>query len=124
MRCRKTDGSPAVSSLQTVLIYRFDELWRNDMPCDGPGSANVTAGIALGEKKIRPANEDHAEESTTVIAGRRDPRRLPRLVYGRALMSLTLSRARAVLQHSRRRGYSLHQKQTKLLPWPYCAHLP
>jgi len=47
---RPTDGYPVVSSIETVLIYRFDELWRNDMPGDGPGSTNVTAAIALGEK--------------------------------------------------------------------------
>ncbi len=30
--CRRSmDGYPAVSSIETVLIYRFDELWRNDM---------------------------------------------------------------------------------------------
>ena len=26
MRCRPTDGYPAVSCIETVLIYRFDEL--------------------------------------------------------------------------------------------------
>ena len=27
MRCRPTDGSPAVSCIKTVLIYRVDALW-------------------------------------------------------------------------------------------------